>query len=61
MELEAKKWYTSKTVWVNVLMAIGIVLNTTVWGDLLNAETQGAIVIVVNLIFRLITGKPLKR
>lgn len=59
--MEAKKWYASKTVWVNVLMAIGIVLNVTVGNDLLNAEAQGAIVIVVNLIFRLITNKPLSK
>ncbi len=59
--VETKKWYTSKTVWINLLMAIGVVCNVTIGNDLLNAETQGAIVIIVNLILRLITGKPLSK
>lgn len=59
--MESKKWYTSKTVWVNLAMAAGIAINMTVGGDYLNAETQGAIVVLVNLALRLITGKPLSK
>ena len=54
-----KKWYTSKTIWLNLLMAVGVVCNVTVGQDYLNAETQGAIIVIVNLILRLVTGKPL--
>lgn len=59
--MQPKKWYTSKTIWINLLMAAGIVTNAMIGSDLLNVETQGAIVIVVNLILRLVTGKPLSK
>ena len=59
--MQAKPFWQSKTIWVNVLMALGVILNMTIGEDLLNAETQAAIVIVVNLILRLITGKPLSK
>lgn len=50
-----KKWYTSKTVWSNFIMLIGvIVLNTTV-KNILTPEVQAAIITVVNLLLRIIT------
>lgn len=56
---QKKKWYMSKTVWVNLLMAAGIVYQAVMGIQLLGAEEQAAIIVVVNLILRLITGKPL--
>ena len=58
-EMESKHWFYSKTVWINLLMAAGIVVQAVSGDAWLNVEAQGAIIVVVNLILRLITGKPL--
>ena len=58
-EVETKKWYTSKTVWFNVLAAISIIVQAATGDVWLDTEAQGAIIVIVNLILRLITGKPL--
>jgi len=59
--MEKKRWFESRTVWVNILMAGGILAQTLTGDAWLDAEAQGAIVVVVNLVLRLITGKPLSK
>ena len=50
-----KQWYLSKTVWINVLAIIAVV-----FGEFeLNAETQVAILSVINLVLRLVTKEKL--
>jgi len=53
-----KSWYTSKTLWVNLLAIVGIIANS-LWGIELDAEVQAAmatsILAVVNIVLRLIT------
>ena len=56
-----KKWYTSKTVWFNALAAVSIIIQAATGEPWLDAEAQGAIIVVVNLILRAITGKPLEK
>jgi hypothetical protein len=46
-----KKWYASKTLWVNVISIIGVV----VFNDTLSAETSVLILGVINTILRVIT------
>lgn len=50
-----KKWYTSKTLWSNALMLGGIIVLNATGQDILTPEVQGAILVVVNMILRLIT------
>lgn len=55
--MESKLWYTSKTLWVNVLSVVGIVLANTV-GIEISDEMAVTILGVVNMILRLITKQP---
>lgn len=54
-----KKWYTSKTVWFNVLVAVSIITQTATGQIWLDAEAQGAIIVLANLVLRIFTGKGL--
>jgi len=58
--MESKKWYTSKTLIVNVIAIIGIILNYF-YGIELDAELQAtlatAILGVINIALRLVTSK----
>jgi hypothetical protein len=53
-----KKWYASRTLWVNILLAVAVVVNSQ-WGFQLSPEEQGGIIIVINLILRAITKEGL--
>lgn len=50
-----KKWYTSKTVWSNFIMLIGVIVLNTTGKNILTPEVQAAIITVVNLLLRIIT------
>ena len=50
-----KKWYTSKTLWINVLAIIGII----VFGKELSPEMIATALAVINMILRLITKEPI--
>ena len=50
-----KKWYTSKTLWANLIAIIAILVT----GDELDAQTVGAILAVLNMVLRLITKENL--
>ena len=54
--METKAWYTSKTVWVNLIM-IAAVYSQSVTGIEVTQETQGAILVLVNLVLRGLTNK----
>ncbi|MCG8408934.1 MAG: hypothetical protein MI923_27325, partial [Phycisphaerales bacterium] len=51
------------TIWANVLMVAGVVLESTGVTDVLNTETQemalAAILGVVNLVLRFVTREPI--
>ena len=52
--VENKEWWKSRTLYANVVMAIGLAI--TQFTDLtMNAEESGAVIIVVNLVMRVIT------
>lgn len=54
-----KKWYSSKTLWVNFLMFGGVLLMTFTGVDVLSAEMQAGILVGVNAILRMITTQGL--
>ncbi|MCH7658066.1 MAG: hypothetical protein IIB05_07080 [Bacteroidetes bacterium] len=56
-----KKWYHSKTVWVNGLVAIAILVQAIIGQAWLNAELQGAIIVVANVVLRLFTHSGLQK
>ncbi len=57
--MESKTWYLSKTICVNLLAAVAIVIQIATGTAWLDAEVQGAILVVVNLILRIVTKQPL--
>jgi len=54
-----KKWYLSKTLWVNFVMFLGVVIMQTTGQDLLDSATQAEIIIGVNALLRLVTKEEL--
>lgn len=54
-----KKWYASKTVWVNLLALVGMALETVTGKQVLDPDTQGVILTVINLILRFVTKQGL--
>ena len=53
-----KSWYHSRTVWVNVLAAGALIVQSQV-GFIIDAEAQAGLIIVINLILRAITSEGL--
>jgi len=51
-----KKFYLSKTLWVNVLAIVGIII----YGKELPAETIAMVLGIINFLLRLITKNPVK-
>ena len=55
-----KKWYYSKTLWMDVLFIAAFFVQSY-YGFVISPEEQIAIVAVANLILRCITGKELTK
>jgi uncharacterized membrane protein len=58
--MEKKKWYASKTLWVNFIALVALLLQSQIGFELTSEETA-AILTIINLILRAITGQPLGR
>ena len=56
--MNTKRWYTSKTLWVNLLAIVALVAQTE-FGYILDAEAQAVILATINLALRIITKKGL--
>lgn len=54
-----KHWWASKTVWVNGLIAVGVIIQAATGVAWLDAEAQAAIIVVINLILRVVTNSGL--
>ena len=52
--MSKKAWYRSKTLWVNAIAAGALVLQTQT-GFIIDAELQGALLAMINLVLRQIT------
>ena len=57
--MDKKKWYKSKTIWINLIGLVALVSQTQT-GFVIDAEAQVGILAVVNLVLRMITGAALK-
>ena len=56
--MNTKRWYTSKTLWAN-LLAITALVAQAEFGYVLDVEAQAVILAGINLILRIITKKGL--
>jgi len=54
-----KKWYTSKTLWVNIIFLIAF-LSKGALGFEITAEETAAMLILVNLVLRAVTKTKLE-
>lgn len=53
-----KKWYTSKTIWVNIIAAVSLFV-TNQFGYSISTETQAGIIAGLNIVLRIITKESL--
>jgi len=56
--MNTKRWYTSKTLWLNLLAIIALVAQAE-GGYILDAEAQAVILAIINLALRIITKQGL--
>ena len=57
--MKTKLWFCSRTLWVNFLVALAIVIQTITGTAWLDAELQAAIIVILNVLLRLITKQGL--
>ncbi|MCX8070224.1 MAG: hypothetical protein N2738_06945 [Thermodesulfovibrionales bacterium] len=53
-----KRWFLSKTIWVNAIALIALILQNK-FGYVLSTDEQIAILAVINMIIRFLTKQPL--
>ncbi|MFT5873876.1 hypothetical protein [Clostridium sp.] len=53
--IASKKWYLSKTIYVNAIMLVGAAAQQIAGKDIITPELQVVILSVVNLILRSVT------
>ena len=56
-----KKWYQSKTLWVNVLVLAGVVAEYLITNQLYLPEVHAVVLAVINLGLRFTTGTKLSK
>jgi uncharacterized membrane protein len=54
-----KNWYMSKTLWINFIGFIAILIQVVTGTDSFNLEYQAMALTIINAILRLITKEPL--
>lgn len=53
--MDSKSWYTSKTLWVNAIAIVAIVVQGVTGKEILNIELQATILAGINMVLRLVT------
>jgi len=56
----SKPWYLSKTIWIDILFIISLIWQSYN-GFIMKPEEQAAIILLVNLVLRVFTGKELTK
>ena len=56
--MNTKRWYTSKTLWLNLLAIVALGVQAE-FGYILDAEAQAVILATINLALRIITKEGL--
>jgi hypothetical protein len=54
-----KKWWTSKTIWFNIVSGAVVIVNE-LSGKVIPNEAAALVVVVGNTILRVITNQPIK-
>ena len=57
--VQATPWYASKTLWVNAIALIALLVQSITGHELLNVEIQASILAGINLVLRFITKQPI--
>jgi len=55
-----KKWYLSKTLWVNAIALIAIIAQLITGREIISQEAQGLFLTGINIILRILTKQELK-
>lgn len=50
-----KKWYLSRTIWVNFIALIALIFQTITGKEIMSPEFQAMILTIANVILRIIT------
>lgn len=56
--MEDKKWYLSKTLYVNAIALIAMIAQGVTGNEIISLELQGTILAVINMVLRLVTKSP---
>lgn len=54
-----KGWWQSKTVWVNIVAGIALITQAITGSQILDVDTQAAILTVINIVLRFATKTPI--
>ena len=54
-----KGWWQSKTVWVNIIAGTALIVQAVTGTEILDTETQAALLAGINLLLRFITKAPI--
>lgn len=54
-----KKWYLSKTLWVNVVALLALILQGIFDREIIGLDTQAQILVIINIVLRIITSEGL--
>lgn len=57
--MDSKRWYASKTLWVNAIALAGMIVQGITGQDFVDTDVQAGGLAFVNLILRAITSKGL--
>lgn len=58
--MDTKKWYRSKTLWVNLIALAAIIAQLVTGDEWFPAEYQAVAIAFINMLVRLLTGKPIE-
>lgn len=54
-----KGWWQSKTVWVNIVAGIALIAQAVTGNQILDADTQAAVLAIINIVLRFTTRAPI--
>lgn len=57
--MESKKWYLSKTIWVNAIASLAIILQMQ-YNYIMPVEIQALCITAINLVLRKVTNQELE-
>jgi hypothetical protein len=58
-ETPVKPWWVSRTLWINLLAAVAIIVQMITGKELFSTEVQAGILALINLVLRLRTNQGL--